>query len=129
MSRKQAGRDIIITSLNLFKYVHTDNIFHTKSSYHEELLIRSEFEFKIDLIDFEKEDPPSYKYELEYLFNFGKQMDEIIEERREIEDFVSIISRVGGFLAFFKISAILFILHQYLYERKVVADMKGGAKS
>jgi hypothetical protein len=56
-------------------------------------------------------------------------MDEIIEERREIEDFVSIISRVGGFLAFFKISAILFILHQYLYERKVVADMKGGAKS
>jgi hypothetical protein len=55
-----------VASLNLFKYVQTDNIFHTMSSYRQELLIRTEFEYKIDLLDFDVEDPPIYEYELEY---------------------------------------------------------------
>jgi hypothetical protein len=42
----QGGKDVIVTSFNLFKYTYTDSIFHTEGSYNRELLINSNFEYK-----------------------------------------------------------------------------------
>jgi hypothetical protein len=40
-----------------------------------------------------------------------------VENIREREGFISVVSRIGGLLAFFKISALLYVFHNYLYER------------
>jgi len=41
-----------------------------------------------------------------------------METIREREGFIAVSSKIGGFLAFFKISALLYLFHNYLYEKK-----------
>lgn len=60
-NRKTGGKDIIITSINLFNYLYTDSIFHTESSYHKELLINSNFEYKTIPVNF-----PDQSYMVEF---------------------------------------------------------------
>ena len=62
-------------------------------------------------------------YIIEYQFNYGMQNDLIEETIRLRESFISVVSRIGGLLAFFKVSAVLYIIHNYLYERATVREI------
>ncbi len=62
----QGGKDVIVTSFNLYKYTYTDSIFHTESSYKRELLINSNFEYKFIPVPQEEGG-----YSIEYQFNYG----------------------------------------------------------
>ena len=114
----KGGMDVIATSINLFKYRYTDSLFHTENTYNRELLIDSNFDYKFSPVDNDDQE-----YKVEYRFNYGTQNDLIEETIRERESFISVVSKIGGLLAFFKISALLFLMHNYLYERTTVRQI------
>ena len=50
----------------------------------------------------------------------------MIEYQREPETLLSALSRIGGLLALFKISSILYIIHQAKFQKKLQKQLDIG---
>lgn len=111
------------TYLSVLKYNSTESLLF--SEYTTENLIASDYYSEARSISV-MPNTTAYELYLEYRFSSST----LVEYHRAPESLLSAIAKIGGMLAFFKVSVFLWIAHQHMFEKKYLKKEKqmGGYK-
>ncbi|TNV78103.1 hypothetical protein FGO68_gene12521 [Halteria grandinella] len=111
------GQDFIQTSLAVMKYRSTESVFLT--NFQETFIINSNFHTETLVCKREK-----IQETLDVEFSFSYNSPIMIEYVRTPDSIISVLSKIGGLLAVFKLSTFLFWWHMTSFEKKIASDLK-----